>query len=213
ANENGEAVEGGRYRFDPETMRMLRESSGRVVEFATVGSDRDVYSEHMRVATEMLGEERYFDAEERFTRAMAVRRGDITARIGRAHAQLGAGLFLSAGVNLRNLLREHPEIASARYDARLLPAGERLGQTVIVLRQTLSEGGEISKQAAMLLAYVGFQAGQIDVAREGLDAMRASSYVDRTGATRERSPDPLAELLAEIWLPLLEGAGGGGPPR
>lgn len=191
------------YRFDPETMRLIRDAGGRVTDLAPAGSVRDVYVEHMAVAQRRLAEGRYFDAEERFTRALAARSGDVSARIGRIHAQLGAALFLSSGVNLRALLREHPEMAGVIYAAPLLPSSERLSALVPVLRDTMRDSPEAQRESALLLAYVGFQAGSESVLEEGLAVMRSDRFVDVAGVQQLKPPDPLAEFLGEIWRPLI----------
>src|SRR5207248_1554768 len=82
-------------------------------------------AEPMTAAQRLLSQGRLFDAEERCSRALSMRPGDIAGSVGRIHAQIGAGMLLSASVNLRSLLAEHPEIAGVKYAAELLPAKDR----------------------------------------------------------------------------------------
>ncbi|MEM7623868.1 MAG: hypothetical protein AAF235_11780, partial [Planctomycetota bacterium] len=82
---------------------------------------RDIYAEHMLAGQRLMAESRYFAAEERFTLALTVRPSEVTARVGRVHAQIGAGMFMSASVNLTSLLREHPEISGARFAPQAFP--------------------------------------------------------------------------------------------
>ena len=73
---------------------------------------------------------RFFDAEERFTAALSVRQGDPMAAVGRIHSQLGAGMFLSAAINLRGLLVAHPELAGVKYVPALLPGKEAMAKRI-----------------------------------------------------------------------------------
>lgn len=189
-----------RYRFDPETMRMIRDAGGRVTSYAAVGTDRDAYAEQLAAAQRLMSEGRFFDAEERFTRAIALRPGEVTARIGRVHAQMGAGLILSAGVNLRALLREHPEVATTRYDAALLPSSSRLEEVAVFLGSALQSGGDLTREAALLIAYLGYQSGNRSLLEGGLNAMRADTFTDGAGEAQPKAPDPLADLLEALWL-------------
>jgi hypothetical protein len=95
--------------MDPGTLDLIR-ASERPVEalIDPNATSRDIFSEHMRAGERLIATERYFEAEERFARALAVRPSDQTAQLGRVHAQLGAGLLLSGAVNLRTLFTLHP---------------------------------------------------------------------------------------------------------
>lgn len=119
------AVEGedDGLELSPEILAILRNNGDPVNNF--VGRDvstKDVYADHIRTGERLIGSERYFDAEERFTRALAIRPGDITAQIGRIHAQIGAGMVLSGSVNLQQILTDFPQLAGTRYSSKLLPA-------------------------------------------------------------------------------------------
>ncbi|MDX2016840.1 MAG: hypothetical protein SFY95_04260 [Planctomycetota bacterium] len=165
----------------------------------------DRYAQHMRDGQTMLGAGRYFDAEERFTRALSARPGDASARLGRAHAQLGAGMFISAAVNLRELLAEKPELAGVRYAPELLPAPAR-GVTVTLQHREALKDADTAKAAALLLAYMGYQgltretldgpartSPDPQAIREGLDAL------ERSPAATE-SDRALVQLLRSVWL-------------
>lgn len=196
------AYDPDRFRMDPGTLELIR-ASERPVEalIDPNASSRDIFSEHMRAGERLISSERYFEAEERFARALAVRPSDQTAQLGRVHAQLGAGLLLSGAVNLRTLFTLHPEMIGARYAGRLLPAPDRIDTLIITLRERAGllpvegrplEDVSIRRAAALMLAYLGFQNQNAGVIKEGLDALRDFGAVDDR---------VLADVLRQIWLP------------
>ncbi len=172
---------------------IIRGAGGEASSLIRGGDPRyDPFADHMRQAEALLSEGRYFDAEERYTRALGVRPGDVAAQIGRVHAQLGAGMYLSASVNLRQLLRKHPEIASMRYAQTLLPKPERLTSITRSLRQNMAGGtSTLARESALLLSYLGYQLGDRDLVAQGLDAFEK----DASSADQR-----LAALLRGVWL-------------
>jgi len=160
----------------------------------------DVYTTHMQKGESLLAEGRFFDAEERFTRALAARSGDVSAQVGRIHAQLGAGLYLSAAVNLRSLLTTNPEVAGVRYEAPLLPGGDRARAifeqlTDNVEATDLTGPDRLGSESALLLAYFGYQRGERDAIGRGLDML------GRSDTPSDRS---LLRLLDSVWLEPIE---------
>ncbi|XHC25462.1 hypothetical protein ABWH91_14740 [Phycisphaerales bacterium ac7] len=115
------------------------------------------------------------------------------AAIGRAHAQLGAGLYLSAAVNLADLLRAYPELAPVRYDAALLPGKERLERIRQQLRSRSLKDDANARNAGFLLAYLGFQTERPNDVREGF------AVVDRVNEALQAETDPLIPVLTELW--------------
>jgi len=186
-----------RSRIDPETLKMIRDASGRVGTFISSGTGkRDFYTEHMETGQRLLRERMYFDAEERFGRALSNKSGDVSARTGQIHAQVGAGLWMSAGQRLRQLIAEHPETAGQRYAPELLPDPDRMSRATDQLRINVAGTGKVRRESALLIAYMGFQAGDLAMAREGLDAMARVAAEDPAAGSDER----LVELLRGVWL-------------
>lgn len=130
----------------------------------------------------------YFQAERRFTQAQDLAAGNPLVEVGIAHAQLGAGLHLSAALTLRNLFEAHPVLIDARYAPELLPSGERLAELETRLRERVRRG-EDAPSYGFLLAYIGHQTGDKALVGEGLEAIAGSERLET-----ER------ELLAGIWL-------------
>ncbi len=202
-----------RSRIDPETLKMIRDVSGRVDTFISSNAGkRDFYAEHMQNGQRLLSERMYFDAEERFSRALSNKPGDVSARTGQIHAQIGAGLWMSAGQHLRRLIAEHPETSGQRYAAELLPDPDRTRRALDQLRANVAGTGKLRRESALLIAYLGFQTSELATAREGLEAMSRISRQDPAAGSDER----LVDLLRGVWLDarLYEGGAppaGGGP--
>ncbi len=184
-----ELLDPRRVRLDPETLRLISESGGTVESFIPSGGARgNLYSTHIGIGEGLLKQGRFFDAEERFTAALSIKPDDVTSQVGRIHAQIGAGVFLSAGTNLRVLLTDHPEVGGVRYKPDLLPGGERVGEVVELLRGNIADEGAMRRESALILAYLGFQTGDAQLLREGLDAMNVVL-----------AGDPLVEYAERVW--------------
>ncbi len=193
--------------LNPETLRMIKESGMQVPKLLEVPDARaalPLYARAMAGGQQALTEKRYFDAEDRFSRALAARPRDPSAQAGRVHAQLGAGMYLSASVNLRELLVISPETAVSTYDPSLLPEPARLAEIITTLRTRLN-GTEYADTLAMslgvrdvgfMLAYVGFHANDQDAVKQGLAAVAglpATTDDDKLAGRVER-------YLRAVWL-------------
>jgi hypothetical protein len=133
-------------------------------------TDPEGYRAMMREGEQLLAQSRFFDAEERFVRAIAGAPNDPMARAGRIHAELGAGLYLSAAANLRALLSVSPETAATRYAESLLPGGERIALMVDQLsEQGRKSDSALGRESALLVAYLGYQRGDDKLVADGLD--------------------------------------------
>lgn len=151
------------------------------------GSEKTAFNRAMQEAEQRMEAELYFEAASIYRRAMRLKPGDPLAQIGRAHAELGAGLFLSASQNLRGVLSNHPELVAMRYEPPLLPQQERL----VSLRNQLQTVAEDTKwpYAALLLGYIAYQQGDTAEVRAALDLMEEKSR-----------RDPLPRVLRRLWL-------------
>lgn len=206
---------------DEALLEAIRASAGEVSAYLTQNPNPgDLYGEHVAEGEAMIGSRQYFDAEERFARALAMRPGDVAAMAGRMHAQLGGGLYLSAAMNLRLLLGQHPEVAAVRFTGGTLPDAQRLAFIKAELAEALNASAAKralpSPESALLLAYVGFQTGDGAAVERGLrvlDVERAA----QAEALGEPPPavDPLVTFLRAAWLgtPLPTGGKSGSMPK
>lgn len=182
----------------PEILRALRalgeKSLDSLMPSATAQNEPEVYRVHMAAAESALRDGRFFEAEDRFTRAIAAMPADAMAKAGRVQAQLGAGLYLSASTNLRQLLSANPEVVGIRLDPKLAPDPERAKQIAGQLRTEIDQGSTgMGLEASLLLTQLGRATGDQAMVDEGLKAM----------STRLPADDPkqatLYELLQGVW--------------
>ncbi|MEY3021152.1 MAG: hypothetical protein RIS86_348 [Planctomycetota bacterium] len=151
-------------------------------------SEQRRFDELVSQGEQALREADYFRAERRFMQAQDLVRSNPLVEVGIAHAQLGAGLYLSSSLTLRNLFLEHPELIDATYDPRLLPAADRLDRIVAILRDRIDRG-EDRAGYGLLLSYIGHQRGDRAMIEEGLALVGGTAALD---ASRE--------LLEGVWL-------------
>ncbi|MBX3324062.1 MAG: hypothetical protein KF757_13860 [Phycisphaeraceae bacterium] len=200
----------GPFRADAETVERLLRATAPVQGFVPPDA-LGVYAEHMRVGQTLLASGRYFDAEERFAHALTIRPGDVSAQFGRINAQIGAGMFLSAAVNLRTVLLSNPEVATTRYEGRLMPSGERLAE---VREQLMDHAGKVregeqprlrelrlGRAAGALLAYIGYQTRDRGLLEDGLAASRrALKYsLDDSPTVEDGQDQRLLDFLEQVW--------------
>lgn len=153
------------------------------------GTGEGQTNQMLREAEELLKAGRFFDAEALY-REVVVREVDAPmARVGLTHAQLSAGMIRSSAMNLRMLFEQHPELIATRYEANLLPPADRQAWIAGELRRMMNEDGHAPFDAALLLAYLGYQQDNDAVIREGLDAV----------VVRDEH-DGLLHVLRHIWL-------------
>ena len=170
----------------PEMAEILRH--GRTIDQLGTSERRRV-DDLVRQGEEALRNGEYFQAERRFNQAESVASGNPLVEVGIAHAQIGAGLYLSAGLTLRNLFTESPELIDARYDAKLLPTGDRLTAAVKMLRERILRGDD-APGYGLVLAYIGHQTNDRALVGEGLTAVTGSAELDAQRA-----------LLEGVWTP------------
>lgn len=185
--------------FDEKTIDLIRRSGGETRAFidAPSGAQLDAYSQHMKAGQELMGKNKFFDAEERFARALQERTGDVTAMAARIHAQMGAGLYLSAALNIRQLFVQAPEVIALRYTGDTIPPPQRLASIAADLRANITRARDAQTSPSvgdsLLLAYVGWQLGDAATVGEGLTQAQKS-------AEASGKPEPLVALLRKTWL-------------
>ena len=169
---------------------MLEDLSYNLPRLQTLAGEADTRPARlMREGEQAMAEGHYFDAEGVFRQAVRQRPDDPLGRIGLVHAQMGAGMIRSAAMQLRQVFDEHPEVIAARYDAELLPAEERLRWLQRELQRMLGEAAERPEDAALMLAYLGYQVDSRPLMRYGLARAEAMD-----------PDDGLYVLLRRIWL-------------
>lgn len=190
--------------IDQAVVKMLYDA-GADITFYVQGEAKpgDLYSTHMADAQSAMKAERYFDAEEHFGRALSYKPGDVTALMGRAHAQIGAGLLISASANLRSIFEQHPELIAARFSGEAGIPEQRANDMIAHLRRHLVPGADplssVPKETGLLLAYLGFQRSDTAAINNGLDVLMRLDEDIRANKP-DAKPDALHSLLRAVWL-------------
>jgi tetratricopeptide (TPR) repeat protein len=189
AAEEDELAPSGRAAGDPTLQDLVDRLDYEMEPMQSLaGQTDDLRDQAMRQAEREMAEGRYFDADRSYGRVLLLRPDSPLAVVGKVHAQIGAGLYLTAGRTLRSLLSAHPELIAARYDQPLLPDEDRL-QRVREQLQAMLKRQPDDVQAPLLLAYLAYQRGDQAAVREHLQLLEA------------RQPDDsIVPLLRRIWL-------------
>jgi len=176
-------------------IQLIRRSRTTVDSLEPSEQSSAAFRGHMTAGQRWLEQGRWFDAEERFTAALTINPGSLEAEVGRINAQIGAGLYTSAALNLRNLFRNYPELTTAVYDQSLLPRGERLTQIIRQLesRTTPDNPPSPARDAALLLAFLGFQTERSALVES------AFTSLDRIHQREQTLKTPLETLLQRLW--------------
>jgi len=191
---------------DSGTMDLIRESGTTGARFIKpYKDDRDPFVTEMQQGEKLFAKSQFFLAEEKFARALSMRPSDTSAFTARTHAQLAGGMYASAATNLRDLLTNHPELASVRYAADLLPNAERLAilakdldDRMTTNPRMLGAGGlSTIRDAGLLRAYLGFQTGDRNAVERGINMMLTSFEGRDLPTLNEQS---LAVFLRGVWL-------------
>lgn len=200
AEESGKTLDG-------ESLRMLRESATKIDSYVAPPPGvrlTDVYAKSMIAGQKSMASGDFFDAEAKFGRAITAVPGDTGAMAGRLHAQLGAGMLLSASVNLRNMLTVSPAVASATFDPKLLPPVGPLKDLAATLRERLKQNPEADaiartmsdSEIGLMLAYIGWITNDLGTVKEGLAAVAPTKVTTELDEQNAR----LANFLRAVWL-------------
>ena len=167
-------------------------NGGQIESFVAGQSGR--IAELMKRGEELLARGAFFDAEARFDHVLDINPGNPLALLGRANAQLGAGLFLSSALSLRKLFGNYPEITGSRLAPRLLPNRTRLIFAKSKLIERIERGRDLSSYG-LCMAYVGRLLGEPETIEDGIVLMKGNP-----------EDQALAYFLSRVWLGSDEGA-------
>ncbi|HIA72219.1 MAG TPA: hypothetical protein EYO01_05940 [Phycisphaerales bacterium] len=154
------------------------------------GVQKTRFNELVKLAETALAKGEYFLSQKRFTQALQFIPGHPMATAGLAHANLGAGLYLSASHILQSLLSFQPEMIDVLYSPQLLPPRLELVRAGIVAKNRL-ENERDGSMYAFLLAYIGHQIQDDEMLELGFSEL--DKYSDKD--------DRFVPLLRSIWRP------------
>ncbi len=160
---------------------------GRLVESLTEG-ERNRVRELIEEGQSLVAKADYFKAERRFESALRMQPDHPMATAGLASAQIGAGLYLSAGLTLRKLFTDYPEMIDTRYAEGIIPSRQRLEAVAEVCRNRMTMGRD-SAGYGLVVAFIGHQLEMPSLVVDGLRPMRD-----------DETTSSLAEILEAVWL-------------
>jgi len=124
---------------------------------------------HMQEAEEHLKAGGYYRAASSFSLALIYKADNPQALAGRGHALLAIGEYVSSSLFLSRALEVNPEYLRTKVDLAALLGGEnKLAERIADIEQWLARSG--SSQLQFLLGYVYYQTGQLQRAKQVIDA-------------------------------------------
>jgi len=129
----------------------------------------DKFNRFLKAAEGYLKSGRYYRAADAYTLASIYKPDDPLAYAGKSHALFAAGEYMSSSLFLERALVIFPEYAWFKIDIEQM-VGDRdtLENRIADIRQCLELSG--AGELEFLLAYVYYQMGRADAAREAIDA-------------------------------------------
>jgi hypothetical protein len=102
---------------------------------------------------------KYMDAAAAYQAALAAKPQDPLALVGRAHGELGAGMYASAAYDLKFVFTRNPELISVKYDVNsFIPAARQ--QYLLDDLKKLAAKAETADLASFLYSYLSYQTGR-----------------------------------------------------
>ncbi len=135
-----------------------------------------------------MREGEFFRAEDRFEVALQLNPGNPMLEGGLANAQIGAGLYRSAGVTLARLFRDDELMIDVKWEDGLIPNETRLKVAANEIQDTIKKNPRNAGALGLVQAYIGRQLGDEAMIFDGLEKLEESKL------------QRLAELLRAIWL-------------
>lgn len=130
----------------------------------------------------------FFRAEDRFEVALQLNPGNPMLEGGLANAQIGAGLYRSAGVTLTRLFRDDELMIDVKWEAGLIPNETRLKIAANEIQDTIRKNPRNAGALGLVQAYIGRQLADETMILDGLENLE------------ETKLQRLSELLRAIWL-------------
>src|SRR5204863_8530954 len=113
----------------------------------------------MNRAEDNLKAGKYLDAAQVFQTALANKPEDPLALVGRAHAELGAGIYAAAAYDLKFVFTRKPGIIAVKYDAQSLIPGPRQ-EFLLQDLQKMTGNKETADMASFLYCYLCYETGR-----------------------------------------------------
>ncbi len=148
--------------------------------FASFSTDK--FNQHLRAAEMYLKQGRYYRAADSYTLASIYKPNDPLCYAGRSHALFAAGEYMSSALFLSRALEIFPEYARFKIDlVAMVGDRDKLESRIVDVEQWLERSD--APELQFLLAYVYYQMGRLQRAKEAIDA--AYEKLPPTASQRE----------------------------
>ncbi|MEP0845670.1 MAG: hypothetical protein HRF50_02490 [Phycisphaerae bacterium] len=169
------AVQGAQEQIAQESQEFVQRMFAAPIR-SFVGSDANALNDELLKAEAFMEIGEYFDAANRYERATRLAPGNPLPVIGRGHAALAAGDYLSAAVHLLRGLEMFPQIAGFRVDLTRLLGG---GEIVDIRRSDIMKQLERHEDPRLrfLLGYIEVHSGNTGQGLENLEQAALSGQL------------------------------------
>lgn len=151
---------------DAETEARAKTILGPHETFASYADDK--FNRHVRAAEEYLKQGKYYRAADAYTLASMYKAGDPLADAGKSHALFAAGEYMSSALYLARALEIFPDYARFKIDiVAMVGDRDRLETRVADVEQWWKTSN--APELQFLLAYVYYQMGRVERAREAIN--------------------------------------------
>lgn len=138
-------------------VKLAPETGSKGVGFIGAGDGPDsAFNTLMSRGSDSLKAGKYLDAVGQFQSALAAKPEDPLAVVGRAHAELGAGLYSSSAFDLKFVYTRRPEMVSLKYDVGSFIPGPRQDVLLADLAK-LSDNKDTADMSSFLYCYLCYQ--------------------------------------------------------
>lgn len=154
----------------------------------------------LKSAEALMQQGKFALALDKYEAAEQVAPNNAMITLGKANAELGAGYFRKAEMNLRTAMSGSPALMLAQYDLRTMIGTERIETIVVDLKEALRSQPD-DPGLPLLLAYLAYNTG---------NESQAASYLD-LAQKRAGGKDDFVRLLRQHWT-LPDGPGAAATP-
>lgn len=156
------------------------------------GDEKTSFNQAMAQAETQMEAGKYLRAADSYQAAISMDPDNALALVGRAHAELAAGLYESAAYDLKFIWERKPQLVAVHYNLAKSISGHRLDFLSEDLNDLAHKG---ARPAAFLQAYLQYQLGQTGELDNSLQYWK------------ERFPgDPWQETVSKAWVEKIEDA-------
>ncbi|MCL2647364.1 MAG: tetratricopeptide repeat protein [Phycisphaerales bacterium] len=135
------------------------------------------FDTQMRKAEALLKNEKYLDAADAYQSALIVEPNNPLALIGRANAEIGAGMYTSAAYDLKFVFTKKPELMALRFAIDEFIPAQRLSMILADLAD-MAKAPNTGNNASFLYSYLTYNTGRSNDLQTELDHWRTCPWRD-----------------------------------